>query len=522
MWAVLSFAACIALWPPLVVGQANRTVDDSSPQITYAPASAVTHGNLTGFDISKLYNGTISIMDATEIPSVNMTMNFIGSALWVFINKPQTEDQYVIGYKSYLDGVNVDQNTYISNNRDAEYAIVACSNTSMDLGPHTFTLEATDLATYFDYAVFTSNDPTPETTIPPIQSASAASAAIGGATGKTKPPSQPSGSPSQAADALNKNATVARIAGAAAAGVVVLAAGIVALLLLKRRRARARGVKPHYGANGGNAYPGGAYGAHGAGGAQASDMSMAQASDATPLHAQASQYSPGSMPSTQEYNMPYAAQGQPQDVYPASQNTYPPQAQMHYPPPGPPYMRSDYPVQAYGPGAPSLSSPQPSPYSSSPEAAAQYDPESNTLAYVPSAEQEPQLQRMLAEQRAVQAEYTRPDPAQWGDEKAAMRRNASMGALAGGPHVMNPGSPNSGIGPGVARSGTARTAGGNGDVYPASPLSAYGHAQAQARDAAALSTIAAEMVALRAHVARLETHGQRADEDGFGAPPAYN
>ncbi|KAJ7203113.1 hypothetical protein GGX14DRAFT_462074 [Mycena pura] len=521
MLAILTLAASIALWPPLVVGQANRTVDDFSPQITYTPASAVTHGNLTGFDISKLYNGTISIINATELDSVNMTMKFTGSAVWLFLAKPQMNDSYGNAYNIYLDGEAVDDEGGFDLTTDAEYANLAYSNPSLHLGPHTVTLETPSGLNYFDYAVFTSNNPTPETTIPPIHSASSpASAAIGGAsaTGNTKPPI---GSPSQPADALKKMSLLVPIVGAAA-GVVVVAAGIVALLLCKRRRARAQRAKPQYG-------NGRVYGAQGAGGAQPPDMAMAQASDAMLLRAQSSQQSMSA--STQEYNHlpnPYAAHGQPQNAYPPSQSTYPPQA---YPPSGQqlaPYARSDYPAQPYG--APSPSSPQPSvyspssPYSSShthPEmAAAQYDPASNTLAYVPSAEQEPQLQRMLSEQRAVQAEYARPDPSQWGDEKAAMRRNASAGAPAAGPYVMNPGSPDNGTGPGVGRSWTTRTARGNGDAYPAPPPGAYEHAQA--RDAAALSTIAAEMVALRAHVARLEGHGQRVEEDGFGAPPAYD
>ena len=74
MWVVLALAASIALWTPSTVGQENRTVDDFSPQMTYTPGSAVAHGNLTGFDISKLYNGTVSIMNATVLDSVNMTM----------------------------------------------------------------------------------------------------------------------------------------------------------------------------------------------------------------------------------------------------------------------------------------------------------------------------------------------------------------------------------------------------------------------------------------------------------------
>lgn len=78
-----------------------------------------------------------------------------GSALWVFIAKPQMNDSYGNGYNVYLDGAEVDEEGSFDLNTDAEYANLAYSKTSMPLGPHTFTLEATDGLTYFDYAVFT-------------------------------------------------------------------------------------------------------------------------------------------------------------------------------------------------------------------------------------------------------------------------------------------------------------------------------------------------------------------------------
>jgi hypothetical protein len=70
-------AVVLGAYALLATGQANRTVDDFSPLITYTPATNVTHLDTTGFDVSKLYNGTIGIMNATD--SMNMTLKFTGA-----------------------------------------------------------------------------------------------------------------------------------------------------------------------------------------------------------------------------------------------------------------------------------------------------------------------------------------------------------------------------------------------------------------------------------------------------------
>jgi hypothetical protein len=70
-------AVVLGTYALLAAGQANRTVDDFSPLITYTPATNVTHLDTTGFDVSKLYNGTIGIMNATD--SMNMTLKFTGA-----------------------------------------------------------------------------------------------------------------------------------------------------------------------------------------------------------------------------------------------------------------------------------------------------------------------------------------------------------------------------------------------------------------------------------------------------------
>ncbi|KAJ7203107.1 hypothetical protein GGX14DRAFT_699042 [Mycena pura] len=471
MRASRAFAAVVSLCLPLVAAQANRTVDDFSPLVTYTPASAVTHGNFTGFDQSKLYNGTVSVMDGDNLPhGVSMSMNFTGSALWVYLAEPQTlSGSYFNAYSVYIDGgVVFDEGASFGEMTDAEYSILAYSNTTLALGPHTFTLQAPIGLVYFDYAIFTSNNPTPET------SAVSPAALSGGATstGKAGLPTQPDGAPSessQAAGALKNASNIARTAGAVTAVVLILVAGIVVLLLLRRRRARTRGVQRLYDIDGKESGEE-VYGAPGRGGARLSDLSTAQMSEATVLHA------------------PWAA---------ASQQS--PHRTASVPPQMPVMSRNIN----------SLSSASSSHAHS--EQAVQYDAATNTLAYIPAADQEPQLQRVLAEQRAVEAECARPDPAQWwGDEKARLAAGTSAPARA---RVMNSSSPGS-----VGRSWSTRisssAAPSTGTVYSASSSSI----EAPPQDTAALSTFAAEMALLRAQVARLEG---KLEDEGV-PPPAYD
>ena len=61
-------------------------------------------------------------------------------------------DAYIV----YIDGEDVfNEPSSLDEVTDAEYSILAYSNTTLALGPHTLTLQATIGLVYFDYAIFT-------------------------------------------------------------------------------------------------------------------------------------------------------------------------------------------------------------------------------------------------------------------------------------------------------------------------------------------------------------------------------
>jgi hypothetical protein len=83
--------------------------------------------------------------------------NYSGTAVWLFLAKPQTKDTdgtFAMEYTIFLDGVDVGENFEGSGNTDPEYADLAFSNDTLHLGPHVVTL-ASDGVVYFDYAIFT-------------------------------------------------------------------------------------------------------------------------------------------------------------------------------------------------------------------------------------------------------------------------------------------------------------------------------------------------------------------------------
>ncbi|KAJ6566635.1 hypothetical protein B0H19DRAFT_1374120 [Mycena capillaripes] len=540
LWVVLTTYTCLA------AAQANRTVDDFSPLITYTPASDVTHFNTTGFDVSKLYNGTIGIMNATDV--VNMTLKFTGTAIWLFLAKPETTDGFGEAYTIFVDGVDVNDVGEGSAVDDAEYADLAFSNETMPLGPHVITLSTSGIV-YFDYAVFTSNDPTPETTIPPVHPLSSSASA----TGKAKNTANPPAPPSQSSAAAKKGTShVAAIAGAAAGVILLLGAG-VAVLLMRRRRTRPAMNAPqkqNYPGYGGGQPPyGGGQSGYGANpGALTSEAGLLR----VPTHV--SQYSsshPGPQPMPPplpdaQHQYQYQAQGQQfQQPYQAQQAQYPVQQQY------PAQSQYDPQVQAH----PQFSSPSQLPYHEphshqyQPQVQTQYssaavaqqqsyhDPHPQQAYHDPQPTQPHRLQdpfayvqphnaamqRVMAEQRAVEAEYARPtawivDEKKEKEAPLVLERNTSQ--LAPSTATLSPSSP--------SWSGSV-----DAHAYPPSPnsyssspspsrgTSTHGHVHGQGKVQGAdpaLSNIAAEMQALRAQVARLE--GERGREDL--PPPAYD
>ncbi|KAF7305583.1 hypothetical protein HMN09_00811500 [Mycena chlorophos] len=561
--ATLPFLACAVF--PVVRAQANRTVDDWAPQMVYTPTSAVVHGDLSGFDISKLYNGTVTILNATVLSSVNMSLTFTGSEIWVFLAKPENQGGYGIGYNVYIDGAMVDEDATFDQETEAEYGAqeLGFGSNELTLAQHTLVLEATNGEVYVDYAVFRSNQASLETTIPPVTPSATPSASSGSATNGAKSHTTPAsaGASSAATSAVaGKKKSLGFVAGVAIAAVVLVGAAGAVWLCLRRRNGRAHA--------GTGVMSGPGYGDSGAGYSPPMMQSHgSQGSNAALLH-NASQHSlPGSTspfpappplpvapqlqyPQPQPYPDPYLAAPQHASQYPTQEQHTVPPIQIPYSgapnPPALPYTPHQQQHNAYppfpGPLSPSMSSS--SGHSDAYSATSSrplvlpspYDPHgSTTLAYSPSTggsgpsrSSNLQMERVLAEQRAVEAEYATPDVTAWPDEKAAFKQaqareqwsRPGRSKLA----VMNldrDAAPSRE----VTRSWSTRTGSSSISTGPASqPIPQQtvpdgATALNGAANGVDMAHIAAEMSALRAQVARLE--GERLEREGV-PPPAYD
>ncbi|KAJ7723751.1 hypothetical protein DFH07DRAFT_1005165 [Mycena maculata] len=509
----------LLLYTPASRAQANRTVDDFSPEITYSPAADVTHTNTTGFDITKLYNGTIGLMNASD-NAVNMTLSFTGTAIWLFTAKPQTSQENLLSdaYTIYIDGASVESDADVRLAPDAIYENPAYSNAHLPLGAHIVTLSALRLM-YFDYAIFTSNDSTPETTIPPVQ--------------------PPSGAPT-ASQTSKPISHIAIITGVVVAVLILLGAGIAVCIFLHRRRARVPHDAPHYSVGGGKAsavYPGGP-------GQPAYDTAEG-ALFHVPTSVSQLTSTPASIPipPTQGDTCdPHQFQTQPQ-----SQSEYSPQPQTQ--------AESPYASPSANAGPYTLQSQSPSEHQ---------PPDQDPFAHIQP--QSVATQRMLAEQGAAEAEYgppqqayqpqynqnqfsQSPGPAELRQQQSlplrdprelryeqphdpnlerVMEKHRVAEVEYGHAHARTAtGWPDERPGIDVGQTPTwssqggpptrtsSAAASGGGSAMPETPRPSAAESSSSAHGAAALSTIAAEMAALRAQVARLES--ERREEQ----PPAY-
>ncbi|KAF7291358.1 hypothetical protein MIND_01280300 [Mycena indigotica] len=503
------FLAARAL--PCAHAQANRTLDDFSPALVYTPATppALVRGALAGFNVSELYNGTVAVLNATAAPghSVNMSVKFTGTEIYVFLAKPQNASAgaYGIAYNVYLDGAQVDQVGSFDQDTDAEYAQEGYTNSNLNLTlkAHTLVFEATDGAVYLDYVVFRSNNPTPETSIAPIKALpSPSSAAPSGSAAATGTKSRPGETPLASAVAERKRSRVPLIAGAAAAVLCLLGAGVAACICLRRRNARrpAAAVLP----GGPGPYPAMSQSLSYAGGqVYASDAALVGSQHSVSAHGHAPYGytdAPPPLPSQQHNLYQHPPHLQPQAYDSPMPNLYlspPAQPQpMTYPPAPSPVSPPLTSPSAYSPVSPSDT------YAYAPPTPTAYDPRgAATLAYTPSQSSHSsrsaydERARILAEQRRIEAEYERPGWASLSgaEEKRRLREHEERLGVAN-PGPLSPASPASSSA-GMQRSWSTRTG-----------TSGSG---AGAED---ISHIAAEMHALRAQVARLE--GERLEREG--------
>ncbi|KAF7333748.1 hypothetical protein MVEN_02331400 [Mycena venus] len=246
--------------------QVNHTIDDASPLVTYR---AVIDRSLTGFNRSQLNNGTVTFIPATEHDSPTISMNFTGTAIYVFVAYPAGHNEsFVSGFSARIDGV--------------PYGGWAVAQTAPPGEPSGVQPE---WELYFDYAVYTSGDPDPlpsSNSAPPTttseSSVSASNTGIpvpiatgnvagepsltpsvsvstvkvpgptfpGGVagvtfTGNTPVPTGSDNIPVQASAANHKQMPVAAIVGGVLGALILLA--LVATPLILRRRAQARRAK---------------------------------------------------------------------------------------------------------------------------------------------------------------------------------------------------------------------------------------------------------------------------------------
>ncbi|KAF7333757.1 hypothetical protein MVEN_02332400 [Mycena venus] len=200
--------------------QVNHTIDDASPLVTYR---AVIDRNLTGFNSSLLNNGTVTFIPATEHDSPTISMNFTGTAIYVFVAYPAGHNEsFTSGFSARIDGV--PYGGWAATQTAPLVNHLAYHNTTMPNGPHNFVIQVQpEWELYFDYAVYTSGDPDPS-----LSSNSAS----------------PTNTSSVSASDTGKKFHVGAVVGGVIGGLILLALFLTPFLLRKRAKAKRNVPRP--------------------------------------------------------------------------------------------------------------------------------------------------------------------------------------------------------------------------------------------------------------------------------------
>ncbi|KAJ6568020.1 hypothetical protein DFH09DRAFT_1278133 [Mycena vulgaris] len=132
--------------------QVNYTIDDASPLLDR---------NLTGFDPSRLNNGTVTFIPATVNVSPTISFNITGTAFYIFVAYPAGHNEsFESGFTAWIDGV-LSGGWLAANTAPMDHHL-AYRNQTLSNGPHQITLKLSPKwELYFDYAIYTSGDPDP-------------------------------------------------------------------------------------------------------------------------------------------------------------------------------------------------------------------------------------------------------------------------------------------------------------------------------------------------------------------------
>ncbi|KAJ7265140.1 hypothetical protein C8J57DRAFT_1511701 [Mycena rebaudengoi] len=131
----------------------NHTIDDISPLLVYdAPA---LDRSLTGFDPSKLEDGTVTHVSATAHDSATISLNFAGTGVYVFVAYPSGhKDTAASAFLVQIDGV-ASGGWARGSFSDPLSGFLAYRNTTLSNGEHNFTIEIQPgWELYFDFLVY--------------------------------------------------------------------------------------------------------------------------------------------------------------------------------------------------------------------------------------------------------------------------------------------------------------------------------------------------------------------------------
>ncbi|KAJ7692233.1 hypothetical protein B0H17DRAFT_1061629 [Mycena rosella] len=158
MW-MLQLLHSVLSWSVVYATQINYTIDDASPLVQYR--APVLDRNLTGFNSSLLFNNTVTFIPATAQDSPTISMNFTGTAIYIFVAYPAGHNEsFTSGFIARID--DVPSGGWDLPNTAPLVNHLAYRNRTLSNGFHNVTLQIQpEWELYFDYAIYTSGDPDP-------------------------------------------------------------------------------------------------------------------------------------------------------------------------------------------------------------------------------------------------------------------------------------------------------------------------------------------------------------------------
>ncbi|KAJ7274663.1 hypothetical protein C8J57DRAFT_1312448 [Mycena rebaudengoi] len=222
----LSSLGLAFFWRLASAAEMNHTLDDINPLVVYhAP---VLDRNLTGFFPSELKDGTVTHIAATAPGSATISMNFTGSAVYVFVAYPSglrgNESTTPNAFLAQIDGV-PSGGWARGNFSDFLTGFLAYQNTTLSNNRHNFSMEIRPgWEVYFDFVRYTSF-------VPDSTSVSSSMAA-----------QSTSNLPESALQTKQKKVPVGAIAGGVIGGLLFLALVTTPFILRRRALAKQRAI----------------------------------------------------------------------------------------------------------------------------------------------------------------------------------------------------------------------------------------------------------------------------------------